>query len=175
VFHHSTAIASLAITGSSPAWTAGAWLQARLSGEWEGRRLIRLGLVLIVAGIAGMVISLQPGVPVGEALVAWSVAGLGTGLAFAPTSLMMLREASSGRAGRASASLNISEVLGIALGAGIGGAALATASNRWPVPTGMTIAFSVAAFVAIVALAVTDRLPLHGVDRVLSRSPATER
>jgi MFS family permease len=175
VLHHSTVIASLAITGSSLAWTAGAWLQARLSREWEGRRLIRLGLVLIVGAIGGMVISLQPGVPVGEALVAWSVAGLGMGLAFAPTSLMMLREASSGRAGWASASLNISEVLGIALGAGIGGAALAAASNRgWPVSTGVTIAFSVAGFVAILALAITDRLPIHNVERAASRPAATE-
>jgi len=164
VLRHSTITASVAITGATLAWTMGSWLQARLSRRWEGRRLIRTGLVLVLGGIAGMVICLRPGVPVVEALLAWSVAGLGMGLAYSPTSLMMMREASSDRAGWASASLSLSDVLGTALGAGLGGAALAAASHRgWSVSTGVTIAFSVAGVGAIVALAVSTRLPLHRV------------
>jgi MFS family permease len=175
VLHHSTTIASVAITGSTLAWAAGAWLQARFSQRWEGRRFVRLGLLLILGGIAGMVISLQSAVPLGEAIVAWSVAGLGMGLAFAPTSLMMLTEAPSGRAGWASASLNLSDVLGTALGAGLGGAALVAASHRgWSVSTGVTIAFGVAGIGGAVALAVTRRLPIHGGERVVNRSPASE-
>ena len=42
---------------------------------------------------------LHPGVPVWEAFVAWSVAGLGMGLTYAPLSLMMLRAAPPGREG----------------------------------------------------------------------------
>jgi MFS family permease len=160
VLHHSTTTASVAITGSTLAWTIGAWVQARLNRAWEGARLIAVGLVLILAGIAGMVLALRPAVPVGEAVIAWSVAGLGMGLAFAPTSLMMLQQAAPGRAGWASASLNLSDVLGTALGAGLGGAALVFASNQgWSVSTGVTVAFGVAAAGAIVALAVTRRLP----------------
>jgi MFS family permease len=175
VLHHSTTIASVAITGSTLAWAAGAWLQARFSQRWEGRRFVRLGLLLILGGIAGMVIALQSAVPLGEAIVAWSVAGLGMGLAFAPTSLMMLTEAPSGRAGWASASLNLSDVLGTALGAGLGGAALVAASHRgWSVSTGVTIAFGVAGIGGAVALAVTRRLPIHGGERVVNRSPASE-
>lgn len=166
VLHHSTTTSSIAITGSTLAWTAGAWLQARLGETWEGRSFIRLGLTLVLAGIAGMAISLQSGVPVGVALVAWSVAGLGMGLAFAPTSLMMLRETSSGRAGRASASLNLSDVLGTALGTGLGGGALVAASNQgWSLSTGVMVAFGVAGVGAIVALVVAGRLPLQRVER----------
>jgi MFS family permease len=166
VLHHSTTTSSIAITGSTMTWTAGAWLQARLAGTWEGRSLIRLGLVLILGGIAGMAISLQSGVPVGVALVAWSIAGLGMGLAFAPTSLMMLRETSSGRAGRASASLNLSDVLGTALGTGLGGGALVAASNQgWSLSTGVMVAFGVAGAGALVALGVARRLPLQRIER----------
>jgi MFS family permease len=162
VLHHSTTTASIAITGSTMTWTAGAWLQARLAETWEGRSFIRLGLVLILGGIAGMAVSLQSGVPVGMAVVAWSIAGLGMGLAFAPTSLMMLRETSSARAGRASASLNLSDVLGTALGTGLGGGALVAASNQgWSLSTGVLIAFSVASAGAIVALIVVRRLPVQ--------------
>jgi len=166
VLHHSTAVASLAITGSTLAWTVGAWLQVRLGKKWEGRDLIRLGLGLILIGIAGLVLSLRPGVPVGEAVAAWTCAGVGMGLAYAPTSLMMLVEASAGREGRASASLNLSDVLGTALGTGVGGAALVAGANRgWSLASAVTVAFALAAIAAIVALALTQRLPLRGVAR----------
>jgi MFS family permease len=162
VLHHSTTAASIAITGSTLAWAAGAWLQVRLGRRWEGRRLVRAGLLLVLGGIAGMVSSLHSGVSVVEPLVAWSVAGLGMGLAYAPTSLMMLREATAARAGWASASLNLSDVLGTALGAGLGGAALVAAANRgWSLSTGVTVAFGLAGIGAIVALVVSTRLPQH--------------
>ncbi len=163
VLHHSVALASLAITGSTLAWTAGAWVQVRLSRSWEGQRVIRAGLIFLLTGIAGMVLSLQPAVPIGEAVVAWTVAGLGMGLAYAPTSLMMLREASPGREGWASASLSLFEVLGTALGTGLAGAAIVVGANRgWPISTAVTVAFGFAGGGAAVALAVTRRLPLYG-------------
>ena len=90
---HSTLVAGAVVTASTLAWTVGAWIQARLNERWEGARLVRTGLVLILLGTAGMAWQLRPGVPVWEAFVAWSVAGLGMGLAYAPISLMMLRAA----------------------------------------------------------------------------------
>jgi MFS family permease len=123
-------VAGIAVTGATLAWTAGAWVQARLSDTWEGRRLVRIGLVIVLAGIAGMVLVLNPGVPVAEGLAAWTVAGLGMGLAFAPISLMMLRQAPPGREGQTSASLNLADVLGTAIGVGIGGAAVAAGAGE---------------------------------------------
>ena len=158
VRHRSTLVAGLAVTGATLAWTAGAWIQARLSDTWEGRRLVRAGLLVILAGIAGMVVVLQPAVPVATGLVAWTVAGLGMGLAYAPLSLMMLQEASPGQEGQASASLNLTDVLGTAIGIGVGGAAVA-AEPGGHLHLGITVAFAAAAAVAVVALAVTRRLP----------------
>jgi MFS family permease len=158
VRHRSPVVAGVAVTGATLAWTAGAWVQARLSDTWEGRRLVRAGLAIVLAGIAGMVLMLQPGVPVAEGLAAWTVAGLGMGLAYAPISLMMLREAPPGREGWASASLNLADVLGTAIGIGVGGAAVA-ASADGHLDLGITAAFGAAAAVAVAALALTRRLP----------------
>ena len=160
VRHQSTLLAGAAVTGSTVAWTAGAWIQARLSEKWEGRRLVRVGLVIILAGIAGMVLVLGPAIPVAVALAAWTVAGLGMGLAYAPIALMMLREAPRGREGWASASLSLADVLGTAMGVGVGGAAVAAvAGSQQALSAGVTIAFAAAAAAAIVALAVSGRLP----------------
>jgi MFS family permease len=148
------------VTASTLAWTAGSWVQARLNDRWEGARLVRTGLVLILLGTAGMAWQLRPGVPVVEAFIAWSAAGLGMGLSYAPISLMMLRVAPPGREGWASASLNLADVLGIALGVGIGGAAVAAFSRHArPVGAGVVVAFAVAAGAAVVALAIARRLP----------------
>jgi MFS family permease len=158
VRHRTPVVAGIAVTGATVAWTAGAWIQARLSGTWEGRRLVRTGLVIVLAGIAGMVLVLLPGVPVAEGLAAWSVAGLGIGLAYAPISLMMLQKAPPGQEGRASASLNLADVLGTAIGIGVGGAAVAATAGR-DLRLGIIAAFCAAAAVGLVALAVSRRLP----------------
>ncbi len=166
VRHHSLALAGVAVTGSTLSWTAGSWIQARVNRRSEGRTLVRAGLALVLVGVALMLAVLHPGVPVVTAVVAWSVAGLGMGLSYAPLSLMMLREAPGGREGWASASLNLADVLGSALGAGLGGAAVALSTRRgWPLSSGVSVAFALPALIALVGLAVSGRLP--------RRSPAT--
>jgi MFS family permease len=113
---------------------------------------------------------LQPTVPVAEGLAAWTVAGLGMGLAYAPLSLMMLRNALPGQEGQASASLNLADVLGTAIGIGVGGVAVAAAAGGDLRP-GITAAFAAAAAVGLVALAFTGRLPAGPV----SAPPADEQ
>ncbi|HEY7915953.1 MAG TPA: MFS transporter [Acidimicrobiales bacterium] len=172
VRHHSLAAAGIAVTGSTLAWTVGAWIQARFNQRWEGKDMVRVGLILVLFGAVGMLAVLRPTVPVAVAFVAWSVAGLGMGLAYAPMSLMMLREAPEGREGWASASLNLSDVLGSALGAGVGGAAVAVGANRgWPLSTGVAIAFALPAVVAGVAIIVSGRLPLRPARPAVGGSP----
>jgi MFS family permease len=157
VRHQSTTFAGVTVTAATLSWTVGSWIQSHLSLSWQGRRLVRLGLTLILIGIAGMALVLHSDVPVAEAIGAWAVAGLGMGIAYAPISLMMLRVAPAGREGWASASLNLSDVLGIAIGVGLGGAAVAAASS---LTTGIAIAFALAAASAIAGLAISARLPL---------------
>ena len=126
--------------------------------------------MIILAGIAGMILVLQPAVPVFVGLAAWTVAGLGLGLAYAPLSLMMLRNALPGQEGQASASLNLADVLGTAIGIGVGGAAVAATAGG-DLRLGVTAAFAVAAAVGLVALAFTGRLPAS----TSSAPPVTEQ
>jgi MFS family permease len=166
--HASTTLAGVAVTGSTLSWTVGAWLQARLSERWEGARLVRLGMFFVLLGLLGMGVVLRPSVPVTAALAAWAVSGLGIGLAYAPISLMMLREAPSGREGWASASLNLVDVLGTAMGVGFGGAAVAAASQAgWALSSGVTVAFAIASTGAVTGLLLVSRLPSNKV--VVSR------
>jgi MFS family permease len=171
VRHRSPVVAGIAVTGATLAWTAGAWAQARLSDTWEGRRLVRTGLVIILAGIGGMVLVLQPGVPVAAGLAAWTVAGLGMGLAYAPISLMMLRAAPPGQEGQTAASLNLADVLGTAIGIGVGGAAVAAGAGAH-LPLSITAAYAAAAAAAAAALAISRRLPAGTGS---PRPPVTER
>ena len=158
VRHRSPVVAGIAVTGATLGWTAGAWVQARLSETWQGRRFVRTGLVIILVGIAGMALVLWPAVPVAEGLAAWTLAGLGMGLAYAPLSLMMLRKAPPGGEGRASASLNLADVLGTAIGIGVGGAAVAAGAGG-NLALGIAAAFAAAGAVGVVALMITRRLP----------------
>ena len=169
--HRSPVLAGVAVTGATLAWTAGAWAQAQLSAVWPGRRLVRTGLVIILVGIGGMMTVLQPAVPVVVGLAAWTVAGLGMGVGYAPTTLMMLREAPKGREGWASASLSLADVLGTATGIGVGGAAVAATTGLGPdLRCGVGAAFVIGALAAFAALAITSRLPAG----VISPGPADE-
>jgi MFS family permease len=159
VRHRTPVIAGIAVTGATMAWTIGAWVQARLNDTWEGRRLVRTGLLIVLAGIAGMlVLVLVPAVPVAEGLAAWTVAGLGMGLSYAPLSLMMLHKAAPGQEGQASASLNLADVLGTAIGIGAGGAAVAAAAGG-DLRMGVAVAFVITGAVGLLALVFTRRLP----------------
>ena len=165
--HHSPVVAGLAVTGSTLAWTAGAWFQAKVNTRWEGRRLIRIGLSIVLAGIAGLALMLSSQVSIVEGIVSWTVAGLGMGLSYAPITLLMLDAAPAGREGWASASLNLADVLGSALGIGIGGAAISAAvSLGWPLASGVAVAFVITAAAAVTGLAISRKLPLRGIQAV---------
>ena len=164
VRHHSPVFAGVAVTGATLAWTAGAWVQARLNTRQEARRLVGSGLIVIVIGLAAMAAVLLPAVPVYTGLAAWTVAGFGMGLAYAPITLLMLRQAPAGREGWASASLSLADVLGTALGIGAGGAAVAAATARgWPLAAGVGTAFAIAGAGGLLLALASRRLPLiHG-------------
>jgi MFS family permease len=156
----STAVASMAVTAATLAWTAGSWVQERRAADWPGRRLIRAGFLILAAGIALEVAALFPGVPVAVGVVGWAVGGFGIGLAYSPVSLIVLGAAPSGQEGSASAALQLTETLGVALGAGLGGVLVATgAAAGWLPRTGLAGAFALTAAVALLAAVLARRIP----------------
>ncbi|HVB44786.1 MAG TPA: MFS transporter [Streptosporangiaceae bacterium] len=172
--HRSPVVAGIAVTGTTLGWTAGSWIQARMNSRWAGRRLIRIGLTVILTGIAGLGLLLSARVTVAEGIAAWTVAGLGMGICNAPTTLLMLKLAPQGGEGWAAASLNLADVLGSAIGIGLGGAAITAAvSLRWPLSAGIGVAFALAAAAAAGALLVSRRLPVAVGSAELVRAAAS--
>jgi MFS family permease len=158
--HTTPTYAGVTLTVSTVAWTAGSWLQARAIQHRTPRMLVAAGLALVLAGLAAMASLLWPAVPVWMALVAWTVAGFGIGLAYSPISVTALGWARSGNEGRVSASVQLCDVLGIALGTGGAGAAVAIVHQHGgPARLGLGLAFAIASLVGLVALAVAPRLP----------------
>ncbi len=158
----SATVAGMALTAATIFWTTGAWVQARLAAR-EGRRLVVGGLALIMVGSAGMVGALLPALPALLALLAWSVAGLGMGLAFSTISLLVLESAPEGQEGTASAAMQLANVLGIAFGAGIGGVVMGMLGTGAPALTaGFGVQSLLMIAVAGLGIAAAMRLPAGG-------------
>jgi MFS family permease len=118
-----------------------------------------VGAAVVVVGIVGFAAILSPAVPIVVGMLTWAVAGLGMGFAYSPLSLVVLREAPEETQGFATAGLQLSDVMGTALGTGVGGAIIAlghrSAAEDW---VGLAGAFAVAAAVGLVALVLSGRL-----------------
>jgi len=101
-------------------------------------------------------------VPVPLGIVLWSVAGFGIGLAYAPISVTVLGTAPPGGEGTAAASMQLCDVLGVALGTGLTGALVDLGDGRgWEVSSSLTIAFAVTTSVALLGALAARRLPQY--------------
>ena len=148
------------LTATTLAWTAAAWVQERLVHRVGARRLVIAGHATLLVSIAVTGLYLIEAVPFALGFAGWTVGGFGIGLAYAPISLTVLGAAEPGREGAATSSLQLTEQLGVALGIGIGGAAVAIGARRgWEPATGIAIAWSAAAVVATIGMFVGRRLP----------------
>jgi MFS family permease len=155
-----TAVASIVVTTATMTWTAGAWVQERTARLWSGRRLVTAGMLFVVAGIGCVGSALSSRTPLALIGIGWGIGGFGIGLAYAPISVMVLGQAPPGQEGAASASMQLADNLGVALGAGVGGAAIALGQAvGWPLRTGLAIAFAAAAVVGLIGVAIAYRLP----------------
>ena len=92
--------------------------------------------------------------------MAWGVAGVGMGLAYSTTALVVLECARPGEEGSASSAMQLANVLGTAIGTGMGGAILARISARGG-STAAAIALTdvLVLLTALGAIAVSIRLP----------------
>lgn len=155
----STWVGGAALTASSVAWAAGAWIQARAFGRVGPRWLDRTGFAALTVAVVVM-IAVAQGLPTAMAVPGWGIAGLGMGLAYAPLAVVVLEAAHPDQQGEASASLQLSDALGVAVGTAIGGWVIATADARGAsVASGTTIVFAIALVVALSGLLAAGRLP----------------
>ncbi|HUP84171.1 MAG TPA: MFS transporter [Acidimicrobiales bacterium] len=154
------AAAGVLLTAATLAWTAGAWLQER-RGHLRGRaQFVRTGFACLVAGSAVSAAVLVDAVPIPLAALGWTIAGLGMGLSYSGLSLILLAAAPAGREGSATSALQLSDVLGMAVGTGLGGAAVAFGERAGASPRpGIAVAFGLALGAGAMACLAARRLP----------------
>ena len=153
--------ASLTLTAVTITWTSGSWLQARLAATGFRRRLVRSGLAVLTAGAIGMTLLLFPEVPPELAPLVWGFGGIGMGLCFSTISLTVLETAPTGQEGEASASLQLANMLGSGLGAGIGGALIATFGPGDGLRRALLVQNAAMIGVLLLALVVAGGLPVR--------------
>jgi MFS family permease len=156
-----TWVAGLALTASTITWTIAVWIQQRLVLSRGPRFLVRSGFAVLAVAIAAAVVGLGD-VPIAVMVAAWAVGGLGIGLSYAPISVTVLASAAPGEEGRASASVQLTDVLGVALGTGVAGVFVAIGeAQEWGTGSSLTGAFLVMLAVALAGVAAAGRLPDH--------------
>jgi MFS family permease len=152
-------VSGIVYTSATLTWTVGAWIQAHHVVRIGPGRFLVTGFATLILGIVGFATILSPHVPLAVGVVAWGVAGFGMGLAYSTLSLVVLREAAVEQQGAATAGLQLSDILGTALGTGIGGALIAFGARAGePAWVGLGATFAIALVVAVVGLGLTPRL-----------------
>jgi MFS family permease len=156
----STWWAGAVLTCSALSWTAGSWIQERRVRRVGPRTFVGVGHAVLAGGIAMAGLILWDAVPLWVVAVAWTIAGFGIGMSYAPISLVVLGEALPGEEGSATAGMQLTDLLGVSLGTGLGGAAVALGDVLdWDPATGIGIAWAMAAAVAVIGVLVARRLP----------------
>ena len=90
----------------------------------------------------------------------WTIAGFGIGMAYSPLSVTVLGLAEPGTEGVASSSIQLADVLGIALGTGLGGAFVALGESQgWETSTALAMAFPITCAAAVAGVFAARRLP----------------
>ena len=156
-----TLAGGLSLTAAAVTWAVGSWIQARLASRRSRRSVTLAGLGLVAAGVllvaAVPVTSLHP---VALAGAAWAVAGLGMGLAYSTATLAIIESATPGEEGAASASVQLAESLGIALGTGVAGGVVAiSAQGSLGMAPGIVMADLVMLITLVFAVYAARRMP----------------
>jgi MFS family permease len=152
--------AGIALTVATLTWTGAAWVQARYVVRLGAGRFVTACFAIVLVAIGILALVLSPAVPIIFASIAWGIAGIGMGLGYAPLTLIVLAEAPPDGQGMATAALQLSDVLGTALGTGTAGAAIAFAAGAGqPAWVGLAGAFAIGAVVGFIGLGLTGRLP----------------
>jgi MFS family permease len=156
-----TVAGGLSLTAAAVTWAAGSWVQARM-----GERSHRGGLVAAGVGLIGIGIGVEAAIPltslpVYAAAIAWAVAGLGMGIAYSLAALLSIRAAPGGEEGAASAAIQLSNTLGIALGTGVAGSAVTVVTAG----IGLAPAIAIAELLMVVLCGLTIGISGRLVDR----------
>ncbi len=112
--------AGLTLSAAAVGWSAGSFVQARVT--FRRQWLLVIGSSLLSVCIGGLALTAASGVPFAALVLVWSAAGFAMGITLSSTSVLVLKLSESHEQGRNSAALQLSDQLGGVIGtAGAGG------------------------------------------------------
>ena len=156
----SPTLTGIVFTVTTLAWTVGTWVQARRIDAWGPRRFITLGFVLIAIGSALTILAVLPGVPPEIAIITWIPPGVGMGFMYSAVTLVVLRGVAAFEQGSATSALQLSDILGTALGIGVAGAIIAFGQRAGGNGLGFALAgvFALSLIVAVAGALASGRI-----------------
>jgi hypothetical protein len=154
---YSPTAAGIPLTAGALGWALASQLQAR--GPDVARVvLLRIGFVLLAAGLAGTALVAVPGLQGWPSYLTWAVAGLGMGVGMPSLSLLLLEQSAEERRGADSAAFQIADVTGSALCVGVVGVLVAAATaGLLSLPAAVLVAVAVLTALAAVGAWVAPR------------------
>ena len=125
---------------------------------------MRCGYLVLAPGIAVVAVASLPDVvPFWVIHVGWAIAGLGMGLAYAAHAQAVLRHAPAERYGASTASMQLLDNLGVALGTGAVGVVVTTGDDLgWDPGRTVALALIGPVCVALIGAIVSRRFPSAG-------------
>jgi MFS family permease len=158
VHHGSLAQAGIIVTLGTVSWSVGAWWQSRYGTRFSRASVILGGAAILALALVGMLLTIAVH-SLWIAGVAWTLGGISIGAAYPTVWLVIMATAPAGGEGTVVGSARLGETLGLALGGGVGGVAIAiTHTLGAPLSVGLAIAFGIALLAVIGAAALTPRL-----------------
>ncbi|WP_067814056.1 MFS transporter [Actinomadura kijaniata] len=152
--HFSPTQAGVTLTVGALGWSVASQVQGR--SRRSRAFFVRLGAVLVTAGIVGVTLALQ--VNGWAAAPAWILGGAGMGFAISSLSVLTLDQSAEQEQGANSSALQISDTLGSSLVVGVAGA-LVTGLGTDRLELGLVVAGAL--FAAIAALGIVAALRLE--------------
>ncbi|CAH0222109.1 Multidrug efflux pump SdrM [Microbacterium sp. Bi121] len=134
-------LAGLALTGGALAWSTASIIQGKLGMRLESERAVRVGTVLVLAGVTAVLATAAFALLPFVAMCAWVLAGAGMGLASPRLSALTLAASTEETQGFNSAAMTVADSFGTALSLAVTGVLFAA------------LAAGGFAFVAVFALA----------------------
>lgn len=140
--------AGMVVAAASLGWSTGSWIQGRDSGGIEARvRLVVVGAAVLSVAMLAITAATAAHAPVWAFVVAVAAAGLAMGTGSTTLSVLVLDLTEPRAHGRASASLQLSDVLGSVVGIGASTAVFGALLSRG----GATAYVSILAMLVVVA------------------------
>jgi MFS family permease len=157
-------LTGIVFTATTLAWTLTTWVQARRIEQLGPAVFVALGFGAVALGAALTIPTVLASVPPEIAILTWAIPGLGMGLMYSAVTLAVLRGVPVAEQGSASSSLQLSDILGTTLGAGIGGAITAIGGRSGPDGLGpaLAVVFGVSCVTAVLGALAARRIGPFG-------------